>query len=234
MQALVGTEAMRKKLKRFLGRKLNVEMPTDAQIRKECKEAHVEYVAGEYVAREIKKTKSRDGKEGQKEIKIAGQFLHVAEENLFQTIHDWLLRLQEQGFICYTPNIPAGVLPIDIQMDRGGESTKVVAKALPCLQADSVRHCLLLGILDKAKDSRPAIAMAFGPLWSGINAINGCLMYVPVRHVPLMPAVVAAMRVRGEDGSLWRYEFVAPRADGRQGVDLRLVPVVAESKKRKR
>ena len=136
----------------------------------------------------------------------------MAEDDVFKVLRDWVLKLQEQKLIAYPLNIPAGRLPIRLQMDRGGESTKLMAKLLPCERADAVSHCLLLGFLDRVKDTRAAIEVAFGPVFRAVNAINAQRMYVPICFVPVIPDEVSRARFSRE-GAEGKYELSGLRLE---------------------
>ena len=88
-------------------------------------------------------------------------------------------------------------------------------------------------MLDRVKDTRGAIEVAFGCIFRAINAINACLMYIPVRHVPVLPReVVDAVFVRA-DGAQGHYEL-RKREDGLPGYQLDVVWVRSSPRKRKR
>ena len=70
---------------------------------------------------------------------------------------------------------------------------------IPVIEAaDTPANCVLVGLLDRVKDSRAAITAAFGPLFRELNEINASGFRVRVSWAPAVPDGVEYVAKTGE------------------------------------
>ena len=74
--------------------------------------------------------------------------------------------------IACPPNVPADQYWVQLLIDKGGGSTKVVLKHICINKADSVYNMTVVGLLTAVKDTREAISAVFQPLFDQFNELN--------------------------------------------------------------
>ena len=103
---------------------------------------------------------------------ITAGYLRV--NSVHNVIQRTLDRQAEGGILEWPPNIPSDEVWIEAIEDKGGASSKLVLKFCCVHQADSVHHTVLLGLMDRVKDTYDFLKIAFGPLYQQISDIRRC------------------------------------------------------------
>ena len=84
-------------------------------------------------------------------------------------------------------NIPHNEIWIQLVVDKGGSATKLLLKFLNLRRTDSVYNTVLIGMLDRHKDTYEHIKVAFGSLLEELSRLDqcGCCVYAPwVQQLP--------------------------------------------------
>ena len=90
----------------------------------------------------------------------------------------------EVGQVQWPQNIPGNEWWIQLLIDRGNGSTKIILKHLCILRANAVRRCTVIGMLDRAKDSYCAVQLAFGEIFRQFNEILAGRVTINVPFCP--------------------------------------------------
>ena len=97
-------------------------------------------------------------------------WLHVEDARDAMTV--MVQRLVDAGIFNNPPNVPHDKIWIVVGVDKGGGSTKMIAKFVNAEQSDSWRHTALLACLDKLEDCHYFLDMCWGKLFAQLRRIT--------------------------------------------------------------
>ena len=89
-------------------------------------------------------------------------------------------------------NIPHNEIWIELVIDKGGSATKLLLKFLNLRRTDSVYNTVLIGMLDRHKDTYEHIKDAFGALLQELSRLDQCGCCVNAPWVQRLPSSFVA------------------------------------------
>ena len=173
---------------RFL-RERGVQLQKREALREHYSDLHFELVAGDYTCQEEKK----DRKGRPREVTRHGPYTHC--KSLLECIRMLTARHVARGTIEFPGNVPPDRWPVQLLIDRGNLTTRLVLKLLCVRNANSVKSCLLIGVLDHVKDTHSAIQVAFGEVFAQMDLINQRRTTIEVPYFPAKPVALSLMEV---------------------------------------